>query len=194
MAYRVCVKCAVPHYENCPGCAGFGVLAGRVERVPIWAGEAIEATQPKPDWIACDICGSDWRGLPLTDLPPPGAERDRLVAEALGYDEPDVAEAPAPYTSRTTHPNGAWHWHHGERRWLAMPYSTSNHAALDALEAFTGAGANGSYEISLNPHYRLGRHRVMVTRYNPEGFGDVFAPTLADAASAAIIEATRREG
>lgn len=124
-----------------------------------------------------------------TELPPPGPERDRLVAEALGCttwapEDPSgwwgcfcglgVEEEPSKY-----YPHDA-----------AMHSSTSNHAALDALEAWKRGG-----EHPRLVEIELGVYAVVRLETRVVGLvAEERAPTLGDAASRAIIEATRREG
>jgi hypothetical protein len=61
---RICIKCSVHHYENCPECFGFGFNDGRI----MHAGEALDykkfglgmSYRPMP----CKFCGSTIEGLP----------------------------------------------------------------------------------------------------------------------------------
>lgn len=64
---RICVRCAIMHYENCTGCFGFGVFAAPTVRdVPVTAVIASEAiTGPTPaGCLPCPICGSTVAGIP----------------------------------------------------------------------------------------------------------------------------------
>jgi hypothetical protein len=71
---RVCWKCNPPHYENCPACFGFGVLAQRSLEiggyVPISAGRAPRI--PDSEWLPCPICHSTPKGIPGSTRGEPG--------------------------------------------------------------------------------------------------------------------------
>ena len=65
--YRICKKCAIPHFENCGSCFGFGVYSvpdrpGEV--FPVAASEAIETKQFRGVVQVCPECGSTVMGLP----------------------------------------------------------------------------------------------------------------------------------
>jgi len=115
-------------------------------------------------------------------MPPPGPERDRLVAEALGC---------------TT-------WERNPPHDVALRSSTSTHAAYDVLEAWKRGGNRvviikllGTLPTWAAPHPTSDMVQVSlydVDRWAPTCDARVIAPTLGDAASRAIIEATRREG
>jgi len=138
----------------------------------------------------------------LTDLPPVGPERDRLVAEALGN----------PYVRfDRVRLNGEWvdgetwiparlcehlppgHLPAGGYVGMGPPHvSTSNHAAYDALEAAVESGVIAGYAILRNME---NQQPFQVEVWNKDnGVIERAAPTLGDAASRAIILAKRREG
>jgi len=62
MTFRICDKCPIPHYENCPDCFGYGLHDGR----PISASKAIDKTYPA-NWQPCPTCGSGPEGLPKVE-------------------------------------------------------------------------------------------------------------------------------
>lgn len=65
--FRICTSCKVHHYENCPQCAGFGLMKRPFEPdfpngIPIFAFEGMEG--PTPEWKPCPHCGSTPAGVP----------------------------------------------------------------------------------------------------------------------------------
>ena len=140
-----------------------------------------------------------------TDLPPPGPERDRLVAEALGI---PLAERCWVFKqgwcdgTTLTHCGACGGDGHGncygrgngpiqvacEHRCDAPSPSTSDHAAYDALEAWLAQRPGRWVTIHLDGW------RPSVTLGDVDHADNCSAPTLGDAASRAIIEAKRREG
>ena len=104
-------------------------------------------------------------------MPPCGPERDRLVAEAVGWANVDLFEYLAVWDSLA--------------RCVRRP-SQSDPDALAALEAWAEKGArwythnrwpSGRHEVTLYP----------VGRINEVGAYQVEAPTLRDAATAALV-------
>lgn len=63
-APHIRVDCNIPHIDNCVGCLGFGVYAGKLETVPVSASEAIEKRFPHGEPIPCPVCRSTVAGLP----------------------------------------------------------------------------------------------------------------------------------
>jgi hypothetical protein len=61
---RVCTKCPIRHFENCPQCAGFGVYDKAGELAPVRAKAAHDGTAP--DHLPCPYCGSTAKGVPET--------------------------------------------------------------------------------------------------------------------------------
>lgn len=68
---RICTKCRIPHYENCPDCLGFGQYRKAVDgatRVAIFATHPVSAAQAHGDRPAppnlepCPTCGSTING------------------------------------------------------------------------------------------------------------------------------------
>lgn len=58
---RICRKCEIHHFENCPACFGFGVKAGGV---PVTAEEAHSGEMLIS--FRCPICNSTHFGLPAS--------------------------------------------------------------------------------------------------------------------------------
>jgi hypothetical protein len=63
---RICEKCAVRHYENCPDCLGFGVYpASSFEGMaPVCASAAMGYRALPGGATKCPTCGSDHKGVP----------------------------------------------------------------------------------------------------------------------------------
>lgn len=70
MSRRICDKCAVPHFEDCGTCAGFGVYGSQHGNglVFVTAHEARHRTPPaKP--LPCPECKSTIDGVPAPHTP-----------------------------------------------------------------------------------------------------------------------------
>jgi hypothetical protein len=69
-ALTVCRKCPLPHYDNCPRCAGFGVYDYDGVLVPVSASDACNPEElgrsRESRWMACPVCLSTAKGLPDT--------------------------------------------------------------------------------------------------------------------------------
>ncbi len=76
MELRVCAKCRIHHYENCPNCYGFGMYVGsKSHLVPVTAAEAhgdlVNWLKEEMTPLAerqlrdCPVCGSSSLGLPV---------------------------------------------------------------------------------------------------------------------------------
>lgn len=63
MTFRICDKCPIPHYENCPDCFGYGLYPVRGGLIPVSAFKAQDKTYPA-NWQPCPTCGSGPGGLP----------------------------------------------------------------------------------------------------------------------------------
>lgn len=65
---RVCRRCAILHYDNCPDCWGFGVYDAADTRngvVPVSADAALGGGRPMPpNARACPTCHSTAAGVP----------------------------------------------------------------------------------------------------------------------------------
>jgi RNA polymerase subunit RPABC4/transcription elongation factor Spt4 len=63
---RICTKCPIRHYDNCPECFGFGkfVSAKSGDLIPIKAGEAHGHSPLPPNRRPCPFCGSTSFGVP----------------------------------------------------------------------------------------------------------------------------------
>ena len=109
----------------------------------------------------------------MPDLPPPGRERDAMVAKALGT----PFQKPRHGNCCTCQDCG---WYHDECK---CGYSTTDAGAIAALEAAVEKGlTDGGYQITRREKLRWVSLRAR------DDVGEA-APTLGDAASAAIIAA-----
>lgn len=65
MAYHICTKCPIHHYDNCPECFGFGFasekIGSKVRTYPISAAKA--HNNPGMESKPCPVCGSIAEGL-----------------------------------------------------------------------------------------------------------------------------------
>lgn len=63
---RICRKCVMPHYENCPECFGFGLRPGReVAWVPVTVKDACLDIDLE-EIADCPTCKSTFLGIPFT--------------------------------------------------------------------------------------------------------------------------------
>jgi hypothetical protein len=65
--YHICTTCPVEHYDDCPGCFGFGVrvtpgATTHFKAVPIGADESTRADSLH--WLPCPVCKSTPAGIP----------------------------------------------------------------------------------------------------------------------------------
>ena len=75
MAYRICTKCKIHHYENCSACFGFGVVRSvhHIDKlIPISANEAYmiidAASEFNMQWLHCPECNSTPYGIPKKEI------------------------------------------------------------------------------------------------------------------------------
>lgn len=61
--YRICRKCKIHHYENCPECYGFGVY--NIEGFPPISAADAHDKDFKYGIHCCPFCGSTEKGLPI---------------------------------------------------------------------------------------------------------------------------------
>ena len=61
--YRICNVCAIPHYENCESCWGFGVYSF-IPGDAVRAGDVIDG-KLKGEVFPCPECGSTEKGIPI---------------------------------------------------------------------------------------------------------------------------------
>ena len=64
--FRICVKCEIHHYEDCPNCFGFGVFKSKYGAIiPIEASVAHDFNREViNNSLPCPVCGSTIKGLP----------------------------------------------------------------------------------------------------------------------------------
>lgn len=104
-------------------------------------------------------------------LPPCGPERDRLAAEAVGW----------------MHWDCSWPWHPQRMQYLAP--STTDADALALLEAWATTTAAATRGYGHNRYEGAGHVVTLFKNGNPVAWAN--APTLGDAATAAVIHAER---
>ena len=119
-----------------------------------------------------------------TSLPPCGPERDRLVAQAVGWAYPEQHRKVV-VSDRVWPDTGEAQWHYeGDDKPIALEWrcpSSSDADALAALEAWK------EQEIGRHVTVDIG-HCVHVCLYEPDRFSAFGqAPTLAGAATAALV-------
>lgn len=63
---RICTTCRIPHYENCPDCAGWGryISIRDGKPYPVMAAESHGDAPMPPNLEACPTCGSMIAGAP----------------------------------------------------------------------------------------------------------------------------------